>query len=121
MPLIFHLLTSFSLSEYPLHKGSPSSFSLAVYYWQPFAPTDGITTVENKKAGIIVNLKQYTVTDILVAKAKNPACIYEHLLNMHGAATARMSTIYHVRHTLKKLKTSEELHANCRVMALALQ
>jgi len=58
MPLISYFLTSFSLSEYLLHQWSPWSFSFTVYYLQPCAPTDGITTVEYKKAGSNVHLKQ---------------------------------------------------------------
>jgi hypothetical protein len=83
---------------------------------QTFVPKDGIATVEYKKAGSNVHWKQYTVIELLVAKGNKPACIHKHLLNMHGAAV-----LFNMSDTLQKLKTGEEPHANCRVIALALQ
>jgi len=65
-------------------------------------------------------LLKIKVIELLVGRGNKPACIHEHLLNTHGAASA-CRVLFNMSDTLKKLKTGEEPHANCRVIALALQ
>jgi len=89
MPLISHLLTHPLLYQNTCYISEvlDHSPSLSITC-NHLPPTDGITTVEYKKAGSNVHLKQQTVSDLLVGKGSKPACIREHLPNMHGAASA---------------------------------